>query len=168
MGGLIDPMLLRVSDLSVTTGDNLLKQVRKKLRQKYGYHNNIDEKNRKIISWNIQCVHTLPTGFKRGTLDVCTSSNAASENTELNPGDQVVDNNSFRKCDAQLGNACFITGTAGFIMASVVTKMIATNSYLFPAVTIVETNESKAYQEEIKETLLIDNISNTILNIELE
>ena len=54
----------------------------------------------------------------------------------------------FRICDTKLGNACFTTGTAGFIMASIATTMIATGEYSYPKVQIVEDERSKSYKRK--------------------
>lgn len=69
-GGLVDPTLVRVTDLSRTLGDNLAMRVRKKLRQDYFYPlgDAVSQKTKKakpVKLWNIPCVHTLPTGSRR-------------------------------------------------------------------------------------------------------
>lgn len=111
VGGLTDPTLIRTSDMARVLGDSLIMQVRKKLRQKYaGYPKGLEVKNGQKIDkkWGISCVHTLPTGSKRGT-----------------PRDPDSEGSSFRKCDMFFGNAAFSTGTVGLIMASVVVNEIA-------------------------------------------
>lgn len=156
VGGLVDPTLLRVSDLSSTNGDNLLKQVRKKLRQKYGYPS-IDEADKKLKPehkvkrrpWGIPAIHTLPTGTARGLPIVCDAVDPEVKDKESTPKKRVGDG-GFRKCDTNFGNACFTTGTAGFIMASIATKQIATGSYLIPDVFVTATAESIAYREEFE------------------
>ena len=108
-GGLTDPSLLRISDITAAVGDKLIMQVRKKLRQKFGYPQGaqMSSKDAKVKIWNIAAVHTLPTGQVRGV----PNADAAEGN--------------FRKCDMAFGNACFATGAAGFMMASVVVNSIA-------------------------------------------
>lgn len=111
VGGLTDPTLIRTSDMARVLGDSLIMQVRKKLRQKYeGYPKGLEVKNGKKVDkkWGVSCVHTLPTGSKRGT-----------------PRDPNSEGSSFRKCDMFFGNAAFSTGTVGLVMASVVVNEIA-------------------------------------------
>ena len=150
VGGLTDPTLLRISDLTKAEGDNLLKRVRTMLRQNYGYPKVPEGKKGikppKKKPWNILSVHTLPTGITRG-LPICSSatdaSSSSSERTSRSEG-------GFRVCDTKLGNACFTTGTAGFIMASEATKMIATGQYSYPSVHIVENEKSRSYKQKMQ------------------
>ena len=65
------------------------------------------DKSKQVKKWNIQTIHTMPTGVKRGV-----------------PKDGA-DTGDFRKCDVSFGNSCFSTGTVGFLMASVVVNYIA-------------------------------------------
>ena len=107
------------SDMTKVVGDNLIMHVRKKLRQKFGYPQGLQmsatgktkgsngKKPKQAKKWNIQTIHTMPTGVKRGT--------------PLGP----VGEGNFRKCDVAFGNSCFSTGTVGFLMASVVVNSIA-------------------------------------------
>ena len=147
VGGLLDPTLLRVSDLTKAEGDNLLKHVRKMLRQNYGYPKVAEgkkgSKSPRKKPWNIASVHTLPTGITRG-LPMCGVAEEAAASIE-----KVEDvHGGFRICDTKLGNACFTTGTAGFIMASIATTMIATGEYSYPKVQIVEDERSKSYKQK--------------------
>lgn len=116
--GLTDPTSLRISDIASAEGDNLIMRVRKKLRQQFGYPSGSTNKLRK--PWNILAVHTEPTGFTRGEKSLI--SNECNLKTE----------SSWRKCDGNLGNACFITGTVGFFMASVAVTAVATGQALIP------------------------------------
>ena len=43
---------------------------------------------------------------------------------------KTLEPSGFRTCDTSMGNACFATGSAGFVMASVAAKMIATGTIL--------------------------------------
>ena len=170
--------MLRVSDLSRAIGDNLIMRVRKKLRQDYGYpagdniitDNNTGQltttksKNGKKIgkSWNIQAVHTLPTGNKRNlkSVNIKVPSVISTKNlsTSSLTTSLLVDNNlittastdnicvtntcvtttsetptsTLRQCDLNFGNAAFSTGTLGLIMSSVAVNAIATNNLILP------------------------------------
>jgi len=108
VGGLSDPLSFTVSDLTDTRGDNLLMQVRKKLRQKYGYPSPGPKgggpktaKQRKIKAWNIPCVHTLPIGRPRGQAVSCNTKSDVIEATTT----ESTSGSSFRKCDILFGNA---------------------------------------------------------------
>lgn len=110
VGGLIDPLSFEVSDLTDTRGDNLLMQVRKKLRQKYGYPSPGPKgggpqtaKQRKIKPWNIPCVHTIPIGRSRGQPAAACGNEVSIETSSTKRL-----GSSFRKCDALFGNAVSI------------------------------------------------------------
>ena len=158
VGGLIDPTLLRISDLTKAEGDNLLKHVRKMLRQNYGYpkvpEGKKGTKSPRKKSWNIASVHTLPTGVTRG-IPMCDTSatevSVSSLSSEEKDGGEISASpgqGGFRVCDTKLGNACFTTGTAGFIMASLTIKMIASGEYSYPRVEIVENEKTRSYKEK--------------------
>lgn len=136
-------------------------RVRKKLRQQYGYpSSSVTGQQRggkkKVKRWGIQAVHTLPTGFSRSLTtasDTCSVSSSGSDNNNSsnnNDGDgdisdavDTIDSSnaddddapssqSFRKCDVSFGNACFSTGTVGFMLASCVINAIGMNSDIRP------------------------------------
>jgi hypothetical protein len=128
VGGLTDPTLLRVSDLSATTGDNLMKLVRKKLRQKYGYpgvensskKSDFPEHKLARAAWGIPSVHTLPIGTTRSfpaitcdnapVTDDFESAGNSSNLTEPKVKKTVSrKDGGFRKCDTNFGTACFAT-----------------------------------------------------------
>ena len=130
-------------------------RVRKKLRQQYGYpSSSVTGQQRggkkKVKRWGIQAVHTLPTGFSRSLTtasDTCSVSSSGSDNNN-NDGDgdgdisdavdtidssnadddDAASSQSFRKCDVSFGNACFSTGTVGFMLASCIINAIGMNS----------------------------------------
>jgi tRNA threonylcarbamoyladenosine dehydratase len=102
-------------------GDRLLTTVRKELRQKYNFTKG-QPFGQASQSWHIDCVYSEeevlanPTSSDSFFIDgngISTSSHAKS---------------SFRKCDnGVLGTASFVTGTFGFIAASVVVQGVALN-----------------------------------------
>ena len=120
------------------SGDNLLMRVRKKLRQQYGYPLSVGQRSgkKKVKRWGIQAVHTLPTGFSRSL--TCSVSSSGSDDNDgdgdiSDTVDKTTDSSdaasqSFRKCDVSFGNACFATGTVGFMLASCVINAIGLNS----------------------------------------
>jgi tRNA A37 threonylcarbamoyladenosine dehydratase len=108
-GGRMDPLKIKVRDLSQTENDPLARAVRKILRDKYGF----PEKG----PWGIQTVYsdetpTWPVELKydngKGFRCVC-------------PGND----NPYFNCDSRnliLGNASFVTGTFGNVAASIVVR----------------------------------------------
>lgn len=148
----MDPSLVTTSDMSTACGDNLIMRVRKSLRQNLGYpkgdnyvssnvknlHQPVAKTTRKG-DWNIECVHTLPTGFSR---IIPSGKNADSDNTQEEEEEEVISSDvcelkdsslsGWRKCDTSLGSACFVTGVVGFTMASVVVNSIACNNRKIP------------------------------------
>ena len=118
-------------------------RVRKKLRQQYGYPLSVGQRGgkKKVKRWGIQAVHTLPTGFSRSLTTASDTCSVSSSGSDDNDGDgdisdavdKITDSSdaasqSFRKCDVSFGNACFATGTVGFMLASCVINAIGLNS----------------------------------------
>ena len=110
-GGKIDPTLIRISDLSETIIDPLAKQVRKILRQKYG--------------WPREGTMNLPTVFS--TENVTAPFELKYDNGK---GFRCVcpqGQNEFFNCDSRsviLGTAGFVTAPFGMACSSVVIRDI--------------------------------------------
>lgn len=69
----------------------------------------------------------MPTGSRRDNpLAACELDKESQES------DSDRSQGSFRKCDGAMGNACFATGTVGFMIASVVVNGIATGQLPIP------------------------------------
>jgi len=110
-GGRLDPSQVRVTDLALTTVDPLAKAVRKVLREKYQFP---DIENQ---PWGIPAVY---------------SAEPYSEPQELHydggKGFRCVcpqGDNPYFQCDNRnliLGNASFVTGTFGLLLASVIVR----------------------------------------------
>lgn len=110
-GGRMDPSQIKVADLAQTTVDPLARSVRKVLRDKHGF---APEEN---LPWGIPAIY---------------STEPYSEPAELNydggKGFRCVcpqGDNPYFQCDNRnliLGNASFVTGTFGFMAASVVVR----------------------------------------------
>ena len=105
-GGRKDPARMRVADLALTTHDGLLQQVRKKLRDDYGF-----PREPKAI-FNVPCVFSPePRVFPRADGTVCNQREAGSD-LRLN-------------CDQGYGTASFVTGAFGFAAAAQVVATLA-------------------------------------------
>ena len=110
-GGRMDPTQVKVTDLALTHGDPLARDIRKILREKHGFTR--EEK----VPFGISAVyslepHTMPEELYydggKGFRCVCPQG----ENTVFN-------------CDSRnliFGNASFVTGTFGLVCASVVVR----------------------------------------------
>lgn len=104
-GGCIDPSRIRVDDLSRTINDPLLLQVRKRLRQDYGFPKFKRQK------FQIDCVYSdeLPRYPQPDGTVSCQRS--AGSDYRLN-------------CDFGFGSASYVTGTFGFFLAAHVVQSI--------------------------------------------
>ena len=108
-GGCVDPSRIRVDDLSRTINDPLLLQVRKRLRQDYGFPKYKRQK------FHIECVYSdeLPRYPQADGTVSCQRARG---------GDYRLN------CDAGFGSAAFVTGTFGFFLAARVVESIATQA----------------------------------------
>lgn len=104
-GGRRDPTRIRVGDLAATSGDMLLKLVRKKLRRSHGW----------------------PAG-KRDSMDVAAVFSAEPQVYPWSDG-AVCDipepgSNLHMDCASGFGAACFVTGAFGFAAAAEIVRRI--------------------------------------------
>ena len=119
-GDLKTPDTLIVSDVARCYGDMLIQKTRKLLRKEYNFPKGRPlPAKRPDKKFNIPCVHTIPINQKRG----------------INTIDSDRSSSGFRACDVHLGNACFVTGSMGFMMASIAVKAIATQKLQVPVST---------------------------------
>jgi tRNA threonylcarbamoyladenosine dehydratase len=112
-GGRLDPTQVKVKDLALTEGDPLARELRKILRQKYGFSKADD------VEWGIPAVY---------------STEPATEPVELHydggKGFRCVcpqGDNPYFTCDSRnliMGNASFVTGAFGLACASVAVRGI--------------------------------------------
>lgn len=101
-----DPSKLRIGDLGESFNDKLIMRVRKKLRTHYNYPPT--EK----INYGIDCVYSIEQAvYPDGSGGVCHLTPEA-ENRRLD-------------CFTGMGSATFVTGSAGFMAASIVLKRLA-------------------------------------------
>lgn len=105
-GGCIDPSRVRICDLARTINDPLLLQVRKRLRQQYGFPQFKRQK------FKVDCVYSdeLPVFPQQDGTVSCERE--SGEDYRLN-------------CDTGFGSATYLTGTVGFFLAAEVVKRIA-------------------------------------------
>ncbi len=104
-GGRRDPAAVEVADLALTGGDPLLVQVRKKLRDEFGFPR--DKK-----PFGVECV------FSREPMTYAQPDGSVSCDKGTT-ADLRID------CSTGLGTASFVTGTFGFIAASRIIQKIA-------------------------------------------
>jgi len=105
-GGRRDATRIRVSDLGDSHGDELLRQVRKKLRRDYGFAKG------KGHHYGIPCVSTQEQPVFPWADGTCAAEPEAGSNLRLD-------------CATGFGTAVFITGAFGFAAAGEVVRSIA-------------------------------------------
>jgi len=94
-----DPTQIQVADLSISSHDRLLQEVRKKLRVRHGFP-------RKEEPFGVECV------FSKEEIVYPKCDSATGPDLRLD-------------CDTGLGTACFVTGTFGLIAASRIIHKLA-------------------------------------------
>ncbi|HEX2861423.1 MAG TPA: tRNA threonylcarbamoyladenosine dehydratase [Lacunisphaera sp.] len=105
-GGRRDATRIKVSDLGDSHGDELLRQVRKKLRRDHGFAKG--EGNR----YGIPCVSTQEQPVYPWSDGTCATEPEAGSNLRLD-------------CATGFGTAVFITGAFGFAAAGEVVRQVA-------------------------------------------
>ena len=105
-GGRRDATRITVADLGDSHGDELLRQVRKKLRRDYGFAKG--EGN----TYGIPCVSTQEQPVYPWADGTCSAESEAGSNLRLD-------------CATGFGTAVFITGTFGFAAAGEIVRRIA-------------------------------------------
>lgn len=117
--GRVDPTQIIMDDLTKVQEDRLLFRCRKSLRQDYGYPKvempGRNKKKKRVRNWKIPAVFSTEVQQK-------------ADNAEA----QMSTSSSFRTCDGSLGTAVFVTGTFGFVAATKVIEMIATDNLIVP------------------------------------
>lgn len=113
-GGRRDPAQIGRADLAQTHGDPLLSQVRKRLRQEYGFA------AEKRARWGVPCVYSAERPvFPHADGSVCDTPEAGSD-LRLN-------------CESGFGTATFVTGTMGFHLAAVaIEHLLAARTAIAP------------------------------------
>jgi tRNA A37 threonylcarbamoyladenosine dehydratase len=104
-GGRRDPTRIRVGDLGATSGDMLLRLVRKKLRRSHGWSPGVGH------NMGVAAVYSSePQVFPWSDGDVCATPE---------PG-----TNLHMDCATGFGAACFVTGAFGFAAAAEIVRSI--------------------------------------------
>jgi tRNA A37 threonylcarbamoyladenosine dehydratase len=96
-----DPTRIQVADLSVSSHDRLLQEVRKKLRVRHGFPRNAQP-------FGVECVFSREEMVYPG----CEDDTEGEADLRLD-------------CETGFGTACFVTGAFGFVAASRVISKIA-------------------------------------------
>lgn len=103
-GGKRDPRAIKVTDLALTHGDRFLAQVRKRLRQTYGFP-------RGEQPFNIPCIFSDEPAYYP------TANGDVTQDPEQRP-------NSTLSCATGLGTATFVTGSFGFYAAAIAIEQV--------------------------------------------
>jgi len=112
--GRTDPTQIICDDITKAKEDRLLFWCRKQLRKNNGFPKgppNGKKNSHRFKKWNILSVFSMEI------------------QKDIKETESV---GSLRTCDGSLGTACFLTGTYGFVAASRVVDMIATNNFIIP------------------------------------
>jgi tRNA threonylcarbamoyladenosine dehydratase len=105
-GGRRDPAAIRVADLAFSTHDRLLQAVRKKLRQEFGFPQELK------ISFGVEGIYSVePALYPHSDGSVCA---------QPEPGSDVR-----LDCESGYGTAAFVTGAFGFMAAARIVSTIA-------------------------------------------
>jgi tRNA threonylcarbamoyladenosine dehydratase len=115
--GRTDPTSVRVSDLTRIQDDRLLQSLRRNLRRYHGFPEGAPFRKKQPSPWKIPTVHSIQKEASPQGLQSSSSSPS-----------------SLRRCDSDLGTACFVTGSFGFAAAGCVVDMIANEKYKVPYV----------------------------------
>ena len=107
-GGRTNPSRIQVADLAYTRNDPLLLQVRKRLRQQYGFPTHRRQK------FKVDCVFS-------DELPVFPSEDGSVSCQREKGADYRLN------CDYGFGSATFLTGTFGFFLAAEVVRRVATD-----------------------------------------
>jgi len=107
-GGRRDPMQIRTGDIG-EAGDELLRQVRKKLRRDHGFDSGAD---RGITRMGVRCVWSNERPVYPWADGTCAPTPEPGSNLTLD-------------CESGLGTAVFVTGAFGLAAAGEAVKLIA-------------------------------------------
>ncbi len=105
-GGRRDPTRIRVGDLGESQGDELLRQVRKKLRRDHGFAHGEGQR------YGVRCVYSSEKPLYPWADGTCS--------TEPEPG-----SNLRLDCASGFGTGVFVTGAFGLIAAGEIVRLIA-------------------------------------------
>ncbi len=104
-GGKSDPTQIRTSDLGASTGDDLLRQVRKKLRRSHGWSRGEDQ------LYGVRCVYSGEKPIFPWANGTCAPEPEPGSNLRLD-------------CASGFGTAVFVTGAFGLAAAGEAVRLI--------------------------------------------
>lgn len=109
-GGRRDPTQIKITDLGQAGGDPLIQQVRRKLRETYGFSKSTDGR---ALLWQVPCVYSTEKAMYPQPDGTCSLEKVKDAEVGLR-----------LDCSAGFGAATFVTGGFGFTIAAEVIKAI--------------------------------------------
>jgi len=119
--GRTDPTKFICDDLTRAIEDPLLSSCRKNLRKYYGFQEGVSPGSKARDPSSGKLRNKLPRKWKIQAVYSTESPRSISK-----------ESSSMRRCDGELGTACFVTGTSGFVAAGKVVEMIANDKLSIP------------------------------------
>jgi tRNA A37 threonylcarbamoyladenosine dehydratase len=109
-GGRRDPTMIKACDLGLAGADELIKQLRRRLRDEYAFPKSPDGL---AVNWGIQCVYSTEPAFYPQADGSCSTKREAS----AEPGQRL-------DCAAGFGASSMVTGTFGLTLAGLAVKQL--------------------------------------------
>jgi len=113
-GGRMDPTLIKASDLGLAGADELIKQLRRRLRDEYAFPKSPDGL---AMNWGIQCVYSTEPAIYPQADGTCSTEREAN----AEPGQRL-------DCAAGFGASSMVTGSFGLTLAGLAVKQLITAS----------------------------------------
>ena len=113
-GGRRDPTQIKVADLGHAGADELIKQLRRRLRKEHAFPKSPDGQS---MNWGVRCVYSTEKAMYPQPDGTCSLERDAS-----------TENGLLLDCAEGFGAATHITGTFGFILAAEVLRLVTSES----------------------------------------
>jgi tRNA A37 threonylcarbamoyladenosine dehydratase len=113
-GGRRDPTMIKASDLGLAGADELIKQLRRRLRDEYAFPKSPDGL---AMNWGVQCVYSTEPALYPQADGTCSTKREA----DAEPGQRL-------DCAAGFGASSMVTGSFGLTLAALAVRQLITPS----------------------------------------